>query len=128
MLLGNTVSHSAALYLQGNGARVKAGGAQFTTLHHKTRTFLGDSPMSTTQTVEINELSLRNYLKLASRGQHPFASGGEKRSYRLAACVYDNVPGLDQTAVEGLYEFLRIAAAKPSLAAKLARLDGLELE
>lgn len=61
--------------------------------------------------------ALEHFVSLARTGKrNAGASGGEKRAYRLAKCVIDDVPGLDQDAVEGLKLFIDTCGARPSLA------------
>lgn len=72
---------------------------------------MNDVPMTT---------ALKHFLKLARRGFHGGgASGGEVRAMRLAEAVRDDVPGIDGQAIDGLIEYIRIAAAKPSTARDL---------
>lgn len=57
---------------------------------------------------------IEHFIRLARTGKNnPGASGGEKRAFRLAQCVLNNVPGLDGEAIEGLIEFIRIVQPYP---------------
>ncbi|MBA3481720.1 MAG: hypothetical protein H0T51_07885 [Pirellulales bacterium] len=56
---------------------------------------------------------LQDFLRLAKRGGHGGASGGEKRAHKLAAVIVDHVPGLDDKAVSGAIELVRLAAREP---------------
>lgn len=58
-------------------------------------------------------MSLEHFMRLAKRGAHGGASGGEKRAFRLAKAVADDVPGLDSQATEGLIEFIKAASHGP---------------
>jgi hypothetical protein len=62
---------------------------------------------------------LDHFLRLARRGAHGGASGGEQRAHRLAAAIEADAAGLDGKAVAGLIEFVRVAAGKPWLAGEL---------
>lgn len=62
---------------------------------------------------------LQHFLRLANRGGHGGASGGEKRAYRLAKAIDTDVAGLDAKAVAGLIELARIAASFPMTASDL---------
>jgi hypothetical protein len=57
-----------------------------------------------------------HFLRLAKRGASPGASGGEKRAFRLAKAVVEDLPGLDNQAVAGFGEFAIIAYSKPMTA------------
>lgn len=51
--------------------------------------------------------SIEHFIRLARTGKrNKGASGGEKRAYKLAQCVLDNLPGLDSRAVSGLKKFI----------------------
>lgn len=50
---------------------------------------------------------LEHFIRLARVGKrNRGASGGEKRAYKLAQCILDNVPGLDGQAINGLKMFI----------------------
>lgn len=60
--------------------------------------------------------SLDHFIDLALQGKRPGSSGGEKRARRLARCILDNVPGLDDSAINGMIEFIRAAQLQPETA------------
>lgn len=62
---------------------------------------------------------LTHFLRLARRGAGVGASGGEGRAFRLVKAVIEDVPGIDGQAVDGLIEYIRLTAAKPSTASAL---------
>lgn len=57
--------------------------------------------------------TLKHFLRLAKRGKHPGASGGEKRAYQLAVAVLHNVSGMDGQATIGLIEFIEAVQEAP---------------
>lgn len=73
------------------------------------------------EVTELDEAALTHFLALAAHGRRNGASGGERRCAKLAACLVDNLPGLDQEALDGFYEFGRLAHAAPTTALKLLR-------
>lgn len=64
-----------------------------------------------------------HFLRLATKGRHPGASGGEKRAARLAAAVLDHAPGLDSDATAGLKMFLDLAQSNHDLACRVVGLE-----
>lgn len=52
---------------------------------------------------------LEHFVKLAKRGKHGGASGGEKRAHALAKAILEHAPGLDSRATCGLKEFIDAA-------------------
>jgi hypothetical protein len=53
---------------------------------------------------------LYHFLDLVNAGRlRPTASTGEKKAYAIAVALVENVPGLDDQAVAGLAEFVRLA-------------------
>lgn len=62
---------------------------------------------------------LKHFLKLAKRGSGNGASGGEKRAYRLAKAIEADAAGLDIQALNGLIDFVKLAAEKPWVASDL---------
>ncbi len=62
---------------------------------------------------------VKHFVDLAARGKHPGSSGGEKRARRLAVAVLENLPGLDDSAIAGLLEFVRCVQTSPSLSRQL---------
>lgn len=62
---------------------------------------------------------LDHFLRLASRGKHPAASSGEQRAYQLALAAVEHVPGLDESARDGLCEFIERTAQHPMAAREL---------
>ena len=71
--------------------------------------------MSTTDTYQ----HIKHFVRLARRGKHPGASGGERRAAKLAEAVLEYVPGMDCSAVAGLHEFIAGCAASYSAAREL---------
>jgi len=63
--------------------------------------------------------NLKRFLELARQGRQPGSSGGERRAARLAHQVAEDVPGLDQGAVDGLLELVSLAHRNPSTAGDL---------
>jgi hypothetical protein len=59
---------------------------------------------------------LDHFIRLATRGASPGASGGEKRAFRLAKCLVEDLPGLDGRAIAGMAEFARLVMTKPMTA------------
>jgi hypothetical protein len=72
--------------------------------------------------------NLKHFLQLAQRGKHPGTSGGERRAYRIAKAILDDVHGLDGQAVEGLMEFVQLANLYPSEAEMLVEFGRRTLE
>lgn len=62
-----------------------------------------------------NHPELAHFIKLASRGAKPAASGGEKRAYRIARAIIDNIQGLDGQAIDGIRRFVTVAELNNSL-------------
>jgi hypothetical protein len=59
---------------------------------------------------------LTHFLRLARRGKHPGASGGEARAYRLARAIVADAPGLDSTALAGAMVFVEFTSRNPTAA------------
>ena len=57
--------------------------------------------------------AFKHFLRLAKRGKHPAASGGEHRCYNLAVAVLQNCNGIDQEATVGLIEFIEAVQSQP---------------
>ena len=54
---------------------------------------------------------MHHFLNLAQSGRdNPAASTYEKHAARLVAAVIDGVPGMDNEAVDGLCDLIRLAA------------------
>lgn len=71
--------------------------------------------MLTTDRSSLDQSShLEHFIKLAMRGRHAGASGGEKRAYRLAKQIADDASGLDRQALSGLCQFVYAAADSPT--------------
>ena len=73
------------------------------------------------QSTQESELQASHFVRLARR-RHAGASGGEKRARRLALAVLDDLPGLDDRAVDGLIRFVELVRKSPEGARTL--LDG----
>lgn len=59
--------------------------------------------------------NVEHFVRLARTGKsNRGASGGEKRAYALAKCILENAAGLDEEAIEGAGEFLRMASQYPN--------------
>jgi hypothetical protein len=58
-------------------------------------------------------VALEHFIRLARRGDHRGASGGEKRAYRLAMVLLDELPGLDTRALQGMVLFAREVVTRP---------------
>ncbi len=60
---------------------------------------------------EVSSLDL--FVKLAKRGRHGGASGGECAAAQLASAIDDHACRLDGKAIEGAIELLKMAKAEP---------------
>lgn len=63
------------------------------------------------EAVDFHDLD--HFVDLALRGRNSGASSGELRARRLATFVLDNVPSLDDLAIDGLIKFIRGAKGCP---------------
>ncbi len=59
---------------------------------------------------------LERFLGLARQGKRPDSNSGEKRARSLALCILDNVPGLDDDAIDGMIELINSVKLKPETA------------
>jgi len=62
---------------------------------------------------------LTKFMGLVRKGQYASASSGERAAYLLALRVVEDVPSLDDTALEGLEAFIQFAKCHPSSAQDL---------
>lgn len=69
--------------------------------------------------MDFDQHALEHFLNLARRGKFGWSSGGEKRARLIAETILENAPGLDQTALEGAAEFMRVTAIAYSTAKRL---------
>jgi hypothetical protein len=74
--------------------------------------------MDTIKTATLKELQNSHFVRLARR-KHPGASSGEKRSRRLALALLDNLPGLDDEAIDGMIGFADLVKRAPETARSL---------
>jgi hypothetical protein len=65
------------------------------------------------------ETPLEHFIRLAKRGKHPAASGGETRSWQLAFAFLENLYGLDDDAIAGMYQFMQKVRESPEEARTL---------
>lgn len=63
--------------------------------------------------------SLEHFLRLVRNGRRSGCSGGERAAYKLAQCVLDNAPGLDESAIDGLKTFISGCIEHPTTAREL---------
>ena len=75
--------------------------------------------METANEPSVAAPGLEHFIRLAKSGRHRGCSSGEHSARRLALCVIEHAGGLDDTALEGLCEFVRRAAMYPNLAQDL---------
>lgn len=68
----------------------------------------------------ISEKDVSYFLSLAKVGGHSYASSGEIKARKLLQAMTVDAPGLDDRAMNGAAEFLRMVAANPGAALKLA--------
>ncbi|MCL2647630.1 MAG: hypothetical protein FWD61_11585 [Phycisphaerales bacterium] len=61
------------------------------------------------------------FCRLARHGGHDAASTGEQYAHRLATAVLASINTLDDAAIDGLIDFIRIAKQSPDSAADLFR-------
>lgn len=67
--------------------------------------------------------NLKHFLRLALRGKpNTGASSGELQARRLALCIVGNALGLDESASDGLVDFIRLTQSNPEQARNL--IDG----
>ena len=64
-----------------------------------------------------------HFLRLAKRGKHPAASGGEQRAYRIAKALAEDACGLDDLAFDGLLEWADFAYKNPMKASDLLEMS-----
>jgi hypothetical protein len=69
--------------------------------------------------MEFDKESLERFILLARKGKCKGSSGGERRAAKLAEVIVEQVPGLDEVAMQGLLEFVRLAHASPVTAGDL---------
>jgi hypothetical protein len=62
---------------------------------------------------------LDHFIDLCYQGRRSGCSTYERFSRELAQAVLDKVPGMDGQAVEGLCEFIHLAAAAPDTARRV---------
>lgn len=60
-----------------------------------------------------------HFIRLAKRGKHPAASGGEGRAWRLANALLNDLNGMDDDALMGLLAFLELVVKEPEKARTL---------
>lgn len=60
--------------------------------------------------LHITAQDIAHFLDCARRGQHPCASGGEKRCNRIAKALLENTPGLDDSNLHGIALYALFAA------------------
>ena len=77
-------------------------------------------PVESTKRIEHQRRAVSHFLKLAKHGGYGAASGGAQRAHRLAKAVLDDVPGLDDLALEGFREFCLLVKSAPETAQKIA--------
>lgn len=75
--------------------------------------------MSEQATASLERQNFQHFLRLARRGRFPACSSGERAAYKIAMAVIDHCPSLDESACEGLCEFLRRVPLAPMQAREL---------
>ena len=59
---------------------------------------------------------LEHFLGMARQGKRPGCNSEEKRARSLALCILDNVPGLDDDAIDGMIELINSVRMKSEIA------------
>lgn len=67
---------------------------------------------------------MTHFLELARKGRMLNCSSGEEAAANVAVVVVSDVPRLDDEAIEGLIEFIRLAKQQPTTAIELIAAEG----
>jgi hypothetical protein len=65
--------------------------------------------------------TLEHFLRLARAGKHKGCSSGEQRARNIAHALLNGVPGLDDSALTGITEFIGLIERAPMTARDLIK-------